>query len=524
MVETVIRSVGAGGDFATLAEFAAALPADLVSADQRWVAELSSGSADPGGAVINCLCDTSRHVVVRAAPGEGPDDRMDPATDPLAPAEGSGAMVRAGSGDAITAAGTGTAVHVESLQVVALAGAALADDGAGAIVRVERCLLEGNSAAPAVSVRGPGGRIAGTAVIQRGPGDGIALAAGTEAEGCTVLKPERDVADGFGISFSGAPAPLVSSTVAVGYRQAFGPGAGPAAALASDQMNVLGVPDDFADPYWTAVSATVDAQNTVPGPFGVPLQWLGNNQNAFSRFDGPVVATVGPGGRFALSLIVAQPTALVSAILLDTADGRPELRVTWSDSPPTITQFGTTATFALMTAELTDLGGGAWRLFLEAENTGTAPLDVTPSIYVTRGAENSGLSVGFFAGAMMAGPGHLGTGFVFPGALPGTAAQEGLRPEVMVVAAGALPDLRPVAAGPLDGSGQATGADLYRRYRRLPDTVGAVTLNPATEVGVSDETFSAMLDPVRLTGLQEALEAARRRRVLPASPPRRIGI
>jgi len=526
MVETVIKSVGPAGDYVTLAAFATALPADLVAADQRWVAELAGAAADPGGAVIATICDATRHVVVRAAPGRGLDDLMNPASNPLVPTAGLGALIQAVTGDAVTVTGTGTLVHVESLQIVALAGAALADDGSGAFVGIERCLLDANGTAPAVTVRGTAGQIANTAVIQRGIGDGIALNAGTAALGCTVLKPDRDVAEGFGISFSGAPAPAVTSVVALGFGQAFGPGAGATDALVSDQINALSVPDDFADPYWTAISSSVDINDTVPGPYNVPLQWLGNNQNAFARFDGPAVATVQPGERFAFSIIVAQPSALISAILLDTTDGRPELRVTWSDTPPTAALLGQTANFALTTGTLTDLGGGIWRMFLEARNTTAGPLDVTPTIYVTRGVENVGLNVGFYAGAMMSGIGHLGTGFVLPGAVPGTNAQQGVAPEAAIVSSGTgTPDLRPVAAGPPENAGAVSGAaDLYRRWRVQTDTAGAVTLNPAALAPPETETFQFRIDPVRLIDQDDILSAARRRTVLPASPVRRIGV
>ncbi len=524
MVQIVLKTVGVGGDYATLAAFATALPADLVAADELWVAELYHGAVDPGGAVIQTVCDATRHVIVRAAAGEGPGDVMDPATDPLRVQTSRGAIIEAATGDAISVAGPATRLEIANLQISALIGAAVATDGLAELASVDGCLFEADTSLPAVTVSG--GSMAGSAVIQHGSGDGIALVDGASAEGCTIVKPPRLVADGLGISFAGTPAPGARSCFVTGFRQAYGAGSGVAEALVSDQENVLAVPDDFADPYWTAVAATVNTGNTVPGPYGVPLQWLGNNQNSFSRFDGPVIVSLAPGARIGFSVIVAQPTALVSAILLDSTDGRPELRVTWTANPPTVGLLAQTAAFAARVGTVTDLGGGQWRLFLEAENTTAAALDVTPSVYVTRDVSNSGLNVGFYAGSMMAGTGHLGTGYVETGAVPGTGAVEGVDPAAAINGVDdGSEDLRPIAGGPLAGIGAAAGsADFYIRYRNAPDTVGAVTLQPAATASGQDVVLGSGLDPVVMVDQQDILSATARRTVLPASPDRRIGI
>jgi hypothetical protein len=411
------------------------------------------------------------------------------------------------------------------LQIVAEAGPALSDDGAAEVFSVSRCVLEANAAEPAVRVCGAGA-IAHSTVIQRGTGDGIALHDGALAEACTVAKPPRIVADGVGIAFAGAPGTGARSCFVTGFGRAYGAGAATAEALVADQTNVLGVADDFADPYWTAVSSSVDPADTVPGPHGVALQRLGNNQNSFARFDGPVVTSLAPGERFAFSIIVAQPTALVSAILLDSTGGRPELRITWSNAPPTVTLIGQAAAFAARVGSLTELGGGIWRLYLEAENTTAVAFDVTPSVYVTRGVENSGIDVGFYAGEMMAGTGHLGTGFVEAGALPGIGSVEGVDPaDAVVSVADRAEDLRPVAGGPLEGAGaNAGGVDLYLRHRNLPDTAGAVTLNPAAVLVADAGIATSSLDAVRLIDQADVLTAAARRTVLPGGPVRRVGV
>ncbi len=525
MVQDVVKTVGAVGDYASLADFAADLPADLVAADECWVATLTNGPADPGGAIIDTNCDATRFVVIRAAAGEGPGDHLDPAVDPLRAQAGKGAMIETATGDAVTVTGATTRVAIENIQIVALAGSAVSDDGAAQIFSVANAILEANGTIAAVTVRGAG-TIAHCAVIQHGAGDGIALVDGAVAEACTVVKPPKVVADGMGVSFGGSPAAGARSCFVTGFRRAYGTGSGTAEALASDQMNILGVADDFADPYWTAVSATVNPGDSVPGPYGVPLQWLGNNLNAFARFDGPVIWSLAPGERIGFSVIVAQPTTLVSAILLDATAGRPELRITWTGNPPTVALLAQTAGFAARVGTLTDLGSGLWRLYLEAENTTAGAIDVTPSLYVTRDVGNSGLNVGLYAGAMMAGTGHLGTGFVEAGAVPGTSPLDGIDPldAILSVTEGAE-DLRPVDGGPLAGVGTTSaGADLYLRYRTAPDTVGAVTLSPAPVLTPDLYAMSTAFDAVRLIDQDDVLNAGLRRTVLPAAPSRRVGI
>lgn len=523
MTEIVIKAIGPGRDYPTLAAWAAALPPDLTAIDQCHVAELWADADDPGGAMIETVCDPTRYVIVRAAPGQALSDLADPDADPLAP--GPGALIQAASGDAITIVGAGTRVALQSLQIVAQAGSAVSDDGLGACVGLTRCLIDANGADAAASLRGVGALASGTALIQRGSGDGFALADGAVADGCTVFKPGRNVADGFGVSSTGAPATEVRSTIAFGFRQAFGPGIGTADALVSDQTNVIAAPDNFADPFWTAVSSTVDTLDTIPGPFGVPLQRLGNNQNGFARFDGPVVATIAPGETFVFSTIVASPTSLVSAILLDSTAGKPELRVTWTANPPTAALLGMTAQFAARAGSVTEIAPGTYRLLLEAENTTAAPLDVTPIFYVTRGVENVGLNVGMYAGNVMAGTGHLGTGFVFPGAVPGTNALEGVDPVAALAdVSGTAPDLRPVTGGPLEGAGGASEPDAYARHRLTPDTAGAVTLNPAPVVTASDLVIEFRVDAARAIDAADILAAQRNRVATPASPSRIVGV
>jgi len=265
--------------------------------------------------------------------------------------------------------------------------------------------------------------------------------------------------------------------------------------------------------------------DTIPGPYGVPLQRLGNNQNSFARFDGPVFASVPAGAKVSYSAIVAQPSTLVSAILLDSAAGRPELRVTWTATPPVLGLFGQTGALQLIDGKVTDLGGGAYRLLLVALNTTGSALDVSATFYVTRGTENAGLNVGLYAGAQMAGVGHLGEGYVPPGSIQGSNLFEGLDPADALRDAGGLPDLRPMPGGPLEAVVPVLSeTDIYRRPRLNIDTLGAVSLNTGPMAAPADALHNSTLDPVRLIDRDDIVTAALQRRVLVSGSDRRCPV
>lgn len=528
MPETVIRSIGPGFDYESLAAFAAALPASLVAADQIWVAQLTAGAEDPGGAQIRTVCDETRYVHVRAAPGQGFADLMAPETDVLAPTLGLGALIRTVFGDALRAEGVDTRVHVTGLQIIAEDGAALSDDGAGAFISVERVLADADTSGAAITVRGAEAVLRDSAVVQRGSGDGVHAIEGANVEASTVVKPARVVADGFGVTAENAGS-LIRSVAAFGFRQAIKTEAAVLSDVATDQINNLIAPDNFADPSWTKVGSTVNPQDTIPGPFNVPLQRVVSNQNAFARFDSPATTTteafvVPVGAKLSCSVIVAQNTSQISALLFDSSAGRPELRVFWTDTPPTAGIFGLTAAFQLETGTVTDLGGGAYRLLLEAVNTTSAPLAASISYYITRGSD-AGVNVGMYAGAMMAGVGHLGEGWIPQNALSGAGLVEGIDPVDAILGAGTIPDLRPVAGGPLDAAtAPLTEHDIYHRPRLAQDTLGAVSLNTAPLVSAQPILQQSTLDPVRLIDSADILTAQVERRVLTSGSDRRCPV
>lgn len=524
MPDIVIDRIGPEGTFATLAEWAESLPADLTLANQIRVAELGVSAPDPGNAVISTVCDATRFVAIRAEAGTSVADLSDPDIDPLRVEAGQGALVHSVSGIPLSLAGSSTRAEVHGIQILAENSAALNDAGSGsAFFRVSGCVFDANTSDPVAEVRGTGAEINSTVVIQRGSGDGIALAQGASAEGCTIFKPSQAVANGIGVAFDGSSGTSAHAVAVSGFGQSFGSGIPEASNLGSDQINQLTVPDDLTDDYWSRVSAGIDGSDTIIGPTGITLQRVSNNLNGFAFFSAPVVHTLAPGDRFSFSMIVSDITAVVSALLIDSSSGKPEMRVNWQASPPSVSILGATAPLKAASGTLTDLGGGAYRMFLQTENTTANPIDVTPIFYVTRGVENVGLDVGMYAGSAMAGNGHLGNGFAYPGAVPGINPIEGFDPDV-VFADHQTPllDLRPIAGTKLvnPSASVLSGGDVYRRFRGAPETIGAVSLNAIASSPPDTVVIPTQISPVHALDEREIISAFRTRTLLPASPVR----
>ena len=267
MPAIVVETIGPNGMFPTLSGWAAALPEDLIETDEIRVAELGVAAEDPGAATISCVCDATRYVVVRAQAGASIADLSDPNTDPLRIESGLGAMIRTTTGPAITLNGASTFAEFHGLQICAEDGAALSDGGAGSsVTRITGCVLQGDTTDPVATVRGAGSELRASVVIQRGSGDGVALMDGASAEGCTIFKPEQDLATGYGVTSSGSPLPSLASLAVSGFGESFDPGITGGSNLASDQINLLNSPGDLNDPSWSRTSASIDPGDTIVGP------------------------------------------------------------------------------------------------------------------------------------------------------------------------------------------------------------------------------------------------------------------
>ena len=151
---------------------------------------------------------------------------------------------------------------------------------------------------------------------------------------------------------------------------------------------------------WRPVSARVSMTEQIPGPQSEPLRKISGMQNAFARIEGATPARLVPGEQASFNLIVAQPSAVSSALVFGSQQGQAELRIRWTSSPPTYRLIGKANDLRPTWGSVQPLGLDTFALGLAVENTTDAEIDVTPALYVTRGIENAGLDAGLFAGAV----------------------------------------------------------------------------------------------------------------------------
>lgn len=154
---------------------------------------------------------------------------------------------------------------------------------------------------------------------------------------------------------------------------------------------------------WRRLGATIDRNDTIPGPFGRPLQRLGNAQNAFARLDGPPLVRLEPGARAIFTAVVAAPTTLSSALVLASVTGQAELHVDWTEVPPTFVLLDRRTSLAVKAGAVEGLGLDLWRLALEACNETANAFSVKPQLHIASGIGNAGMAVGLYAGLLRAG-------------------------------------------------------------------------------------------------------------------------
>src|SRR5947209_3758092 len=88
MPTVVTKSIGSAGgrDYSTIALFIAALPANLVTADQQWIGECYNDSEFAIGSALafsGITTDATRNIILRCASGQSFNDNAGKATNAL---------------------------------------------------------------------------------------------------------------------------------------------------------------------------------------------------------------------------------------------------------------------------------------------------------------------------------------------------------------------------------------------------------------------------------------------------------
>lgn len=115
MPTTVVSTIGSTGDYATIALWEAACPANLVTADQIWEGQLQNQEFVETVAISGMTTDATRYVHLTTVAGASFANNANKLTNALKYNASNGAAVRYASGDTIT--GSVTYLKLSKLQI-----------------------------------------------------------------------------------------------------------------------------------------------------------------------------------------------------------------------------------------------------------------------------------------------------------------------------------------------------------------------------------------------------------------------
>lgn len=231
MPTTVTKSVGSGGgrDYANLGAFLAAVPLNLVTADQVWVAELYNDSEFTGGFNIAngvYTTDGSHYIKITAAAGQSFQDHANVRTNPLIYDQSKGVGITLGSSDTFAIDCAYTQITRLQIKRTAANGAfAVANcnvSGAGNVgIEFKDCILQKDCTGSGPVYQQYGDNAAYNLAILdtgAGTGNGVQLALGSsDLINCTIVQSTANSAHGNGIAVSYATSLIVRNCAVFGF-------------------------------------------------------------------------------------------------------------------------------------------------------------------------------------------------------------------------------------------------------------------------------------------------------------------
>lgn len=211
MATVVSKTIGTGGDYATIHDWEAACPVDLVAVDQIWQGQLLAGEhvITSTMAMSNTnITDVNCYMELTAAPGASFLDHAGIATNPLRYDATKGAAIKhtGSSGSAISINAPYSRISKIQILVTATsssAGGALTYTGTlAANIDVNQCILESAgrfSTHGTAGLRGSGTKIRNSVIVQRSTSATTAIAAlstGAGAYNCTFVSLATTLTDG----------------------------------------------------------------------------------------------------------------------------------------------------------------------------------------------------------------------------------------------------------------------------------------------------------------------------------------
>lgn len=400
MTTTVTKTVGTGGDYSTVALALAAIPADLVAADQIWRIALKNQEfvVTTGLSITGHTCDATRYIELTTDTGASFVDNASKATNALRYNAANGAAIKSNTAYVLTLTGNQPYLRINKLQFQnafntigpgAKATIDCGNTGTATNVDINQCIIEGNNSAGTSSgtgvgvlaLMGAGNKIRNSAVIQRQSSTTVSIAVmGFSTDGaynCTFVSTGAVAAQGIYGNYSttnlkncyvgNVTAVTAGSTTfakTTSYTSQSGPPSGwNFAAFSSPTLtNVTDGTHDLRLPSTSPLRnvGTTDSTNSTPDIIGTPRPvGAAYDVGAWEEGTAPAAPTItGPGGATGSTATISVPEHSTSVATITADQGG-----TWS-----ITAGADAALFAI--------GSGTGILtWVSAPNYAT-PLDV----------------------------------------------------------------------------------------------------------------------------------------------------
>lgn len=175
MTTTVVKTIGATGDYSTLQAWEDACPANLVTVDQIWQGQCQNQEFSGASAMLTIggmVTDTTRYVELTTVAGASFADHANKLTNALRYNAANGAAIKTTGAWGITLTVTGAInVKISKLQIAQTksgSGATVTVQlGSTSVVEIDRCIIEGyNGASPGVLGAAGSHKIKNSLVVQ----------------------------------------------------------------------------------------------------------------------------------------------------------------------------------------------------------------------------------------------------------------------------------------------------------------------------------------------------------------------
>jgi hypothetical protein len=219
MTTTVVKTIGTGGDYTTIAAWEADTPVGgLVAADQIWQGQVKNQSFSETVTIAGTTVDSTRYVELTTQAGASFRDNANVQTNALKFNSSNGAALSSSTAYGQVLSINQDFCRISNLQIAGLSGTTNTLTMAGSFTcTIDNVLAEGQRGVPVVSLSGANALIRNSQITQRGSGASsiLKLASGAQSIGNTLTVP-TDITHPTNIIEGSYGTPVVKNTAMFG--------------------------------------------------------------------------------------------------------------------------------------------------------------------------------------------------------------------------------------------------------------------------------------------------------------------